>query len=321
MAMAEAEGTAASGPTVLRMLLGAHLRRLREAKGITREDAGWEIRASDSKISRMELGRVGFKERDVADLLTLYGVDRRRPSASALLDLARRGQHPRLVAPLRRRPAAWFQSYLGLESAAAADPHRTRCSSSPACSRPRTTPGRSCCSATATPRADEIDRRVDLRMERQQLLSRADPPQLWVVVDEAVLRRPIGGPTVMREPGRRADRRRPSCPTYASRSCRSPPAGTPPPGGAFTHPALPRPGPARRRLRRAAHQRALPRQARRRRPVRRPRWSGSASRPSRPRARPRSSSGSCGTSRACGRPRRNAARLPALRRPAATASS
>ena len=48
------------------MLLGAHLRRLREAQGVTREDAGWEIRSSESKISRMELGRVGFKERDVA---------------------------------------------------------------------------------------------------------------------------------------------------------------------------------------------------------------------------------------------------------------
>ena len=63
-----------SGPTVLRILLGAQLRRLRENRAITREDAGWEIRASGSKISRMELGRVSFKERDVADLLTLYGV-------------------------------------------------------------------------------------------------------------------------------------------------------------------------------------------------------------------------------------------------------
>ena len=69
-----AEGGPAGGPTVLRMLLGAHLRRLREAQGVTREEAGWEIRASESKISRMELGRVSFKERDIADLLTLYEV-------------------------------------------------------------------------------------------------------------------------------------------------------------------------------------------------------------------------------------------------------
>src|ERR1700732_5320385 len=62
------------GSVVRRILLGSQLRRLREAKGITREAAGYSIRASESKISRMELGRVSFKERDVADLLTLYGI-------------------------------------------------------------------------------------------------------------------------------------------------------------------------------------------------------------------------------------------------------
>jgi hypothetical protein len=56
------------------MLLGAQLRRLREGAAITRDDAGYHIRASGSKISRMELGRVSFKERDVTDLLELYGV-------------------------------------------------------------------------------------------------------------------------------------------------------------------------------------------------------------------------------------------------------
>ena len=64
----------AGGPTVLRILLGAQLRRLRESAGISREDAGYHIRASGSKISRMELGRVSFKERDVTDLLEYYGV-------------------------------------------------------------------------------------------------------------------------------------------------------------------------------------------------------------------------------------------------------
>ncbi|MGH3939214.1 MAG: helix-turn-helix domain-containing protein, partial [Pseudonocardiaceae bacterium] len=62
------------GPTVLRIVLGAQLRRLREARGITRHAAGYSIRGSHTKISRLELGRVGFKERDVADLLTLYGI-------------------------------------------------------------------------------------------------------------------------------------------------------------------------------------------------------------------------------------------------------
>ena len=69
-----------------RMLLGAQLRRLRETRGVSREDAGYAIRGSESKISRMELGRVGFKERDVMDLLTLYGVtdERERDEASSL---------------------------------------------------------------------------------------------------------------------------------------------------------------------------------------------------------------------------------------------
>ena len=78
MTTAQPEGGSTGGPTVLRMLLGAHLRRLREAQGVSRETAGWEIRSSESKISRMELGRVSFKERDVADLLTLYGFPTRR---------------------------------------------------------------------------------------------------------------------------------------------------------------------------------------------------------------------------------------------------
>src|SRR5258707_7739409 len=61
-------------PTVLRMILGTQLRRLREAAGVTPDRAGFEIRASRSKISRMENGRVGFKARHGPDLLTLYGI-------------------------------------------------------------------------------------------------------------------------------------------------------------------------------------------------------------------------------------------------------
>jgi transcriptional regulator with XRE-family HTH domain len=92
---------ARGGPTVLRILLGAQLRRLREARSITRENAGYAIRASDSKISRLELGRVGFKERDVSDLLSLYGVHDEQ-ERSALLSLALAGQRARLVAQLLR---------------------------------------------------------------------------------------------------------------------------------------------------------------------------------------------------------------------------
>src|SRR3954454_11674142 len=81
-------GQGVVGPTALRMMLGSHLRRLRERAGVSRTDAGWAIRASESKISRLERGRVAFKERDVADLLTLYGVTEAR-ERDRLLELAR----------------------------------------------------------------------------------------------------------------------------------------------------------------------------------------------------------------------------------------
>ncbi|WP_305787368.1 helix-turn-helix domain-containing protein [Symbioplanes lichenis] len=185
-----------SGPTVLRILLGAQLRRLRESKGISREDAGYEIRASGSKISRMELGRVSFKERDVADLLTMYGV-KDAAEREALLGLARQANNPGWWHHYGDVMPTWFQSYLGLEAAATLI--RTYeiqfvlgLLQTPEYARAVIMLGH----AGATP--DEIDRRVELRRQRQQLLDRVEAPQLWAVIDEAVLRRPIGGYEVMR---------------------------------------------------------------------------------------------------------------------------
>src|SRR5579859_1289177 len=79
--------------SVLRMLLGSQLRRLRESAGISAEKAGYEIRASRSKISRMETGRVGFKLRDIEDLLSLYGVDDEK-QRERVLALALRSREP-----------------------------------------------------------------------------------------------------------------------------------------------------------------------------------------------------------------------------------
>src|SRR5256885_3654495 len=115
--MAQQEGGSASGPTVLRILLGAQLRKLRETKGITRDEAGWEIRSSESKISRIELGRVSFKERDIADLLTLYGVDAEE-ERTRLLALAREANNPGWWHRYGDVLPSWFQSYLVLEAAA-----------------------------------------------------------------------------------------------------------------------------------------------------------------------------------------------------------
>jgi transcriptional regulator with XRE-family HTH domain len=193
---AQPDGSAASGPTVRRMLVGAQLRRLRESRGISREDAGWAIRGSESKISRMELGRVGFKLRDIADLLTMYGVDGGE-ERELLLAMAREANQPGWWHEYGDLLPSWLQSYLDLEAAA---------------SLIRTfelqfVPGLLQTEAYARAviglghsraKPDEIDRRVSVRMNRKRLLTRANAPELWVVIDEAVLRRPIGGRQVMR---------------------------------------------------------------------------------------------------------------------------
>jgi transcriptional regulator with XRE-family HTH domain len=186
---------AVGGPTVLRMLLGAQLRRLREAKGISREDAGYLIRASESKISRMELGRVGFKERDIADLLSLYGITHQDERA-ALLELARQAKSPGWWQRYGDILPSWFQTYLGLEEAASLI--RTyEVQFVPGLLQTQDYARAVITHGNPVAPAEEIERRVSLRLQRQQLLSRSNGPQFWAVVDEAALRRPMGSPEVM----------------------------------------------------------------------------------------------------------------------------
>jgi transcriptional regulator with XRE-family HTH domain len=187
---------AGSGPTALRILLGSQLRKLRENKGISRDEAGERIRASESKISRMELGRVGFKERDVTDLLTLYGVEDEEARA-LVMSLVERANEPGWWHRFSDLLPSWFQAYVGLEEAA---------------ERIRTyevqfVPGllqtkeyaRAVITAGAVGAApEEIARRVDLRLERQRILDGENRPMFWAVIDEAALCRPIGGVEVMR---------------------------------------------------------------------------------------------------------------------------
>ena len=179
-----------------RIVLGTHLRRLREAAGITREEAGHAIRASHAKISRLELGRVGFKERDVVDLLTLYGVTDEAKRAE-VLELMRQAnakawwqQHSDLL-------PNWFENYLRLEQVAKVV--RTY--------QLQFVPGllqseeyaRAVIGHGHSRSADELDRRVELRMERQKMLHQPDAPHLWAVIDEAALTRPFGPTRVMRD--------------------------------------------------------------------------------------------------------------------------
>jgi transcriptional regulator with XRE-family HTH domain len=185
------------GPTVPRMILGHQLRRFREAAGVTPDRAGYEIRASRSKISRMENGRVRVKERDVADLLGLYGITDEE-ICSRVLALARQASALGWWSKYGDIMSDWFEEYLGLETAASII--RTfelqfvhGLFQTEAYARAVTLLGN-----TAAP-TEEIDRRVSLRLKRQDLLTGPEPPQVWSVIDEGALRRPVGGTAVMRD--------------------------------------------------------------------------------------------------------------------------
>jgi transcriptional regulator with XRE-family HTH domain len=184
------------GPTVLRILLGAQLRRLREERGISTEQAGYEIRGSHSKISRMELGRVGFKERDVADLLTLYGVA--DPAERApLLRLAKEANNPGWWHQYGDILPSWFEVYLGLEEAASL--LRTyELQFVPGLMQTEDYARAVVRLGYSDASEEEVERRVQIRTMRQERFTSPGAPTLWAVLDEAVVRRPLGGRQVMR---------------------------------------------------------------------------------------------------------------------------
>ncbi|WP_410666833.1 helix-turn-helix domain-containing protein [Amycolatopsis sp. cmx-4-68] len=185
------------GPTARRMILGSQLRRLREEAGITRQQAGYNIRGSESKISRLELGRVGFKERDVTDLLTMYGVDD-ATERQTFLDMVKQSNEPGWWRRFGDTMPNWFTDLVGLEEAAARiqiweplyvsgllqiEPY-----------------ARAIFSHGRPDMADErVDQLVALRMRRQKMFSRPDAPRVWMVLDESVLHRPIGGMKVLKQ--------------------------------------------------------------------------------------------------------------------------
>jgi transcriptional regulator with XRE-family HTH domain len=178
------------------MLLGAQLRRLRTEAGISREQAGEAIRASAWKLHRLENGQVSFKERDITDLVALYGVTDPVEIAT-YLTMAREANLPGWWTPYSDLLPQWFRAYVDLEAVAAQ--LRTYVG--------QLVPGllqtedymRALMRSTLRDRRpEEIERRVTLRLTRQRLLTRDDGPQLWAVVDEAALRRPVGGTKVLR---------------------------------------------------------------------------------------------------------------------------
>ncbi len=180
-------------PTVRRRRLAAELRRLRDQAQLTIEDVAEKLECSSSKISRIETGNVGVTPKDTRELLRLYGVP--GDQLDALVQLAREA-----------RKKGWWHSYnevftgafVGLEAEA----------SSLRAYQALLVPGllqteeymRAVIRAArpdATPA--QVDKRVQARLARQELLTEPDPPRYWAVIDEAVLCRSVGGDAVMRE--------------------------------------------------------------------------------------------------------------------------
>lgn len=185
-----------SRPTVRRRIVGAQLRRLREAAGVSRKNAAATIDGTESKISRLEQGRVGLDEGEVARLLERYGIDDRH-ERDALLGVVREANRPGWLQAYSKAMPAWFRPYVDLEEAAQVI--RTyEVQFVPGLLQTEDYTRAVIAQGTSDPSAAEIERRVELRMRRQRILYQANPPRLWAVIDEAALWRPIGGAEVAR---------------------------------------------------------------------------------------------------------------------------
>ncbi|MFF3919675.1 helix-turn-helix domain-containing protein [Streptomyces sp. NPDC001852] len=185
-------------PTVGQVVLGKRLQELREASGLSREEAAKVLRVASATVRRMEMAEVALKIPYVQVLLDTYGVA--EEEAAAFVRLAEEANQPGWWQRFHDVLPDWFSLYVSLEGAAriirSYEPHFI--------------PGllqtedyaRAVLEAGTIGQTSpqSVERHVSLRMERQRLLERDDPPHLWVIMDETVLRRPVSmRGTVMRE--------------------------------------------------------------------------------------------------------------------------
>ena len=183
-------------PTLRARRLALELLRRREAAGLTREEAARQLEWSTSTIFRIETGRSRPQPGNVRVLLELYGVS--GPERDGLIRLAREARQPGWWHSFRDVLPNPYEVFIGLEAGAASIRNF----------EPVVVPGLLQTEEYARqmsrggPREldrDDIERRVQVRMERQRILPREDRPRLWAVIDEAVIRRAVGGSEVMRE--------------------------------------------------------------------------------------------------------------------------
>jgi transcriptional regulator with XRE-family HTH domain len=184
---------ATGGPTVLRILLGIQLRRLRESRGISAQAAARAIRGSESKISRIELGRNAIREIDVLDLLTFYGVG--PVEREQLLSLAEQANRPGWWHRFNDILPDWFQSYVGMEQAASAIRIYQPLLVPDLLQIPAYT---AAVVAVCDIPLGEAERHVVLRMERQRRFTEGQI-KLWAIMEETALRRPVGSVQILRD--------------------------------------------------------------------------------------------------------------------------
>ncbi len=181
------------GPTVLRMMLGAQLRSLRESRGISAHDAAKAIRASHSKISRIELGKSAIREIDVLDLLTFYGVDPNE--REQLLTLAEQASRPGWWHRFSDVMPDWFKAYIGMEEAAKSIREYEPLFIPGLLQTPQYT---AAVLALGDIPVAEAERHAILRKERQRRFTEGQL-KLWAIVDESALRRRVGSIDVLRD--------------------------------------------------------------------------------------------------------------------------
>jgi transcriptional regulator with XRE-family HTH domain len=185
-----------SAPTVGQVVLGRRLLDLRERAGLKREEAAGILRVAPATIRRMEMAEVGLKIPYLQLLLRAYGMS--DSDAEAFVQLAEEANRPGWWQRFHDILPNWFSMYVSLEGAAALirsyEPHFVPgLLQTEDYARGVLTSG-----AVGQTSPEDIERHVALRMERQVLLTRSDAPRFWFVLDETALRRPVGGPQVMR---------------------------------------------------------------------------------------------------------------------------
>jgi transcriptional regulator with XRE-family HTH domain len=185
------------GPTVRRRRLGSELRRLREGHSIKLEEVAERLGVAASTLSRTETGKAPTKSVYLTAMLEMYGVTD-PAQRQVLVDMAREGHRKGWWSVYDDVLPTGFGIYVGLEAEAAG----LRSFEGEVVQGLFQTPdyARAILREVQVRDTDEqVERLVDLRMKRQEVLDRNPPLDVWMILDEAVVRRTIGGPEVMRD--------------------------------------------------------------------------------------------------------------------------